>query len=575
MNNEFNSNLPPANNNDEFKDVNSQLHQTSNTNNFFQPEKTVENNNMNMSDPFQQASMPTNNNMGMSDSFQQQTTTEAVNPVQQHNTHGSLMENGLPTTSSLPNNNQNGGGTDNAISNNQPQPSKKKSGIGGTIVMIIVLLGFAAAIGYIYWLNKPKNIFLTFFNNTYNDFYTYIEQYKSDRMKELSKNNVITYNTNIKFNANMDKMSELDNLINKLNINYILGVDQKNEKMSFKLDTKFDKEELINLELYNYSNLLYLYVDEALDKYIQIDNVDPASINNEETKSEIIYLIEKIKGLFISSLKDEYFSKEDEGIIINNQTVDTKKTTLIINDKRLKEILTFIINGLKNDNRSIKAIITIKNSNMSETELLKKLDELLEKYKKPDLILDGEISLDIYSKGLFNEVVKYNLIMKYKDDSGELKDMRFSYIVYREGNQDVKEIIFKEGIISKAGLLIKVSDNKTTYDLQLYDNNGGETINSIFDIQKEITEVIIDKEFNYKTNINILIKDNSDVEEKKINIGIIIDTNVIVGGELEEIDASKIVNIKDLTEEEKLMIMMKYFNIFNLLPIEYNPLGEI
>lgn len=622
MNNEFNSNFPPIND-DENNNNNNEFYQS--RNNFIRSQSAVENNNINMADSFQQAPTFQNDNINVSNSIEENNNIELISfnelnvqtnenmsmnsSVQNEVELNNLVNNGemntqvqkdyiIPessninppapepveeqnspsyettTTSEEPNNTLSNNDNQDEANKNTTEPIEKKSSVAGTIITILILLVFAAIIGYLFWSNKPKNIFVTSINKMYSDFNTYVKDFKSNRIVELSRNNVIIYNTNIKVDSDVSELDEFADLLKGLTINYILGMDQKNEKMNINFDIKSDENELMNLKLYNESNLLYL-LDEKLDKYIIIDNVDPSIINKEKTKDEILYLIEKVKDLFIKSLKEEYFDKEEESLIINNEVVDTKKTTLMINDKRLKEILIFIINGLKSDEHSIEAIITINNSNINKEEILEIFDKILEECKKQDLLLDGEIILELYSKGLFNKVVKYNLMIKYNDNYGKLKDTRISYVLYTEKNKAVKEIMFKKGIIAKAKLLIKSGDDKNTYDLILYDSIGEEISNIIFDIKSKKTELVIDKKFNNKIDVNILIKDISRVENKNdINIGVSIDTDIIVGGELEEIDDSKVVRIDDLTEEEQLTFIMKYFSIFGLLPTEYNPLME-
>lgn len=623
MNNEFNSNFPPINDDKNNNNNNNEFYQS--RNNFIRSQSAVENNNINMADSFQQAPTFQNDNINVSNSIEENNNIELISfnelnvqtnenmsmnsSVQNEVELNNVVNNGemnpqvqkdyiMPgssninppapepveeqnspsyettTTSEEPNNTLSNNDNQGEANKNTTEPIEKKSSVAGTIITILILLVFAAIIGYLFWSNKPKNIFVTSINKMYSDFNTYVKDFKSNRIVELSRNNVIIYNTNIKFDSDVSELDEFADLLKGLTINYILGMDQKNEKMNINFDIKSDENELMNLKLYNESNLLYL-LDEKLDKYIIIDNVDPSIINKEKTKDEILYLIEKVKDLFIKSLKEEYFDKEEESLIINNEVVDTKKTTLMINDKRLKEILIFIINGLKSDEHSIEAIITINNSNINKEEILEIFDKILEECKKQDLLLDGEIILELYSKGLFNKVVKYNLMLKYNDNYGKLKDTRISYVLYTEKNKAVKELMFKKGIIAKAKLLIKSGDDKNTYDLILYDSIGEEISNIIFDIKSKKTELVIDKKFNNKIDVNILIKDISRVENKNdINIGVSIDTDIIVGGELEEIDDSKVVRIDDLTEEEQLTFIMKYFSIFGLLPTEYNPLME-
>jgi hypothetical protein len=528
MNNEFNSNFPPINddenNNNNNNNNNNEFYQS--RNNFIRSQSAVENNNINMADSFQQAPTFQNDNINVSNSIEENNNIELISfnelnvqtnenmsmnsSVQNEVELNNLVNNGemntqvqkdyiMPessninppapepveeqnspsyettTTSEEPNNTLSNNDNQDEANKNTTEPIEKKSSVAGTIITILILLVFAAIIGYLFWSNKPKNIFVTSINKMYSDFNTYVKDFKSNRIVELSRNNVIIYNTNIKVDSDVSELDEFADLLKGLTINYILGMDQKNEKMNINFDIKSDENELMNLKLYNESNLLYL-LDEKLDKYIIIDNVDPSIINKEKTKDEILYLIEKVKDLFIKSLKEEYFDKEEESLIINNEVVDTKKTTLMINDKRLKEILIFIINGLKSDEHSIEAIITINNSNINKEEILEIFDKILEECKKQDLLLDGEIILELYSKGLFNKVVKYNLMIKYNDNYGKLKDTRISYVLYTEKNKAVKEIMFKKGIIAKAKLLIKSGDDKNTYDLMLYDSIGEELV---------------------------------------------------------------------------------------------------
>lgn len=464
----------------------------------------------------------------------------------------------------------------NSVNNNQdisPKDINNKSDLVGTVLTIIVLLVVFSFLGYMYLMSKPKNVFLTSFNSSYKGLLSSFSLLKDTKIRDLSQNNVVTSNTELKFNVNAPEELDLSiDFLNDLNINYVFGQDIKNKQLNFKIKALYDSQDIVDIELYSIENLLYVYMEQLFDKYIKIEDINLTATDNESSTEAFLYLIEKTKSLFIASLNDEYFSQEKEIIVLNEEEINTTETVFILNDKRIKEVLTYIITGLKKDQKSLEAILTVQKNygfKMSKTELINKLDDELAKYKKNDKIFHGELHFYIYSKGLFNKAVKYELVFKSDEKEDFQDDIRVSYVPFHDNNKNLQEIVIKRGFIARVKLLIEVADNNNIYTLFVYDDDGGETLKLDCNIKKEHNEVTLGKEFNFKTMVILsAVIDGIDYGQMEITA----DTNVIVGGQLASFDRSNAVDINDLTSEEQAGIMeilmgtFKYLNFFNPSP---------
>lgn len=372
------------------------------------------------------------------------------------------------------------------------------------ILIIIVIAGFCFYYGFI--LNKaskPKNVYDKVIDKIDENIFKYFEldkdylvgddfQISGDIKYELEG---AYYLQNSAVNPDDIKIyNKINNLNNsKTTYTYI----QNNEENKLYKDVKqtIGEEEVLLKKTLIEDTTEYVYINGVSDKYINNGtNIYFENISNSNTtKDNIEYLHQVVLNSFKASLEEKYFEKSKKKVNVNDQYKDTYQMSIMIDDKRLKEILNSVIKSIKKDQRANDIVsgfyIDFENYKISDKE------RILDKNEK--------YLINIYTDKIWFNPVKYEIIHLNNNEretyayTGDLEG-RLTYIKNDE---------FKYGI--------DVSINHKTY-LFAFNNASGKNIGKIkLDKNSGMYNLDVDLSLDNKTYLVTYSSKYKDLKKKE------------------------------------------------------------
>ena len=348
------------------------------------------------------------------------------------------------------------------------------------IVLITCLIGL-----YVILFTKDSAIISSLLNNINMEITSNLKSLNTLKEK-INKGMIINAKidtTNLEY-ANLKDYNYLFTLSNKDN-NYTGEFTIEKEDKVFKTDYVY------------LDNSLYLK-NEAYYYPLKWDNpysLNPLSINYNNLNNNI----EVLKNYLINNLKYSRSEKSKEEI--NGEKLKVLK--IYFTEKEINEGLKNMFSTLKGDSELLKSIA--KNLSTTEEEVVKVLNQ--------EITYQGDITLDIYTKGLFQEFVGFKI------EGNDNKSIEYlitgdTKSLYINGNSKIsitkstdKLLIYKDDI---KVLDIKYSMNKDkTLDFQLsniINNYQGSII--LKDVDSTTKEMIFSIKDTNKSDINLEITMN-------------------------------------------------------------------
>ncbi len=439
------------------------------------------------------------------------------------------------------------------------------------IIPIILLIG-AGIYGLSYYASKPRIIFAASIFTSYDEISNSINSFRNARIHQLSKDNVVISKSDINFrlDSNVGEIGEaatLFDIFKNINITSTYGIDMQNKESKFNFDATYEGEELLSFELFNKDDVLFFYMEQLFDKYIEIENYNTSSVygGNEE---DIKYLSNKIKNLLVGSLKDSYFVQEEVTIQIDNEDIKTTKNTLNLTPKVINEMSIYMIEGFKQDDKAINALVKFlpneenKSESALKVELIDELTKVLDELKSAEIeVSENNAYFTLYGYGILNIPIKYELKTSITNYYGFQEEIEIIYIRYK----GIKEATIIQDGIELGTLSIDAVDNKQIYTIELNDTLGNPVSIIVCEIIKEEIEITKNKEYETNVVIELSIKDVETNDEIAMTVDV--NTKTTIGGSLSMDREIDIVKLDDLTEFEQMIISDNLTNIIN----SFNP----
>lgn len=348
------------------------------------------------------------------------------------------------------------------------------------IVLITCLIGL-----YVILFTKDSAIISSLLNNINMEITSNLKSLNALK-EEINKGMIIEAKidtTNLEY-TNLKDYNYLFTLSNKDN-NYTGEFTIEKEDKVFKTDYAY------------LDNSLYLK-NEAYYYPIKWDNpysLNPLSINYSNLNNNI----EVLKNYLINNLKYSRSEKSKEEI--NGEKLKVLK--IYFTEKEINEGLKNMFSTLKGDSELLKSVA--KNLSTPEEEVVKVLNQ--------EITYQGDITLDIYTKGLFQEFVGFK-IEGNDNKSIEYLITEDTKSLYINGNSKIsitksadKLLIYKDDI---KVLDIKYSMNKDkTLDFQfsnIINNYQGSII--LKDVDSTKKEMIFSIKDTNKSDINLEVTMN-------------------------------------------------------------------
>ena len=374
------------------------------------------------------------------------------------------------------NNQQNISNAPTAMDNNQnsyqaPTTQEKKKGnskvgvlIAILLILVLALIGVIAT-KFIFENQNPVKALVT---NTF--------EYLEGNIKDYSQVSG-TFALKVNGNSNDNDANEIFAMLNKIDLEGTYGVDLDNKIISLDLKSNYDKEKLLNLNLYAENGIGYVYLEDIYDKYIKTDIENYDDMFKKTNKEDYKVILKSMNKAINKSLKDDYFETSKE-------TVDGKKLTktkLNLSTENQETLKNDILKSLLEDSEFLKsaATITEKTEDEIKENIQNKIDTKIEG--------NGE-TLTIYTEG--NKFVKLEL--KQESDTMEItkeSDDVYNYSITSDNETYSGTIkVTKQNENTTVSFSIKDSAN-TSYEV---------TLTTSAQYNKEISKKSIDKSIDYK-----------------------------------------------------------------------------
>ena len=351
--------------------------------------------------------------------------------------------------------------------------------------------------------------------------------------------------------------------INNLNSIVNISEDLDNKELLINLNSKINNNELINSKYYITNSTGYLYLKQFSNNYINVgsnnyfENINDKNINNYD------YLINKIIEYIPKNISDSSISQEKESTTMDDKQVKLLKTTYIIDNKELIDLINKVKNDLKKDSKS-KEIISNINKKFLDKEISNE-EEILDDdtYIKYSIYTDVfyrakklEIEVEEKSKSssISYEVLKDSTLIKVIDEGKII----IKYYIKKINNKYVVEI--KDSSNKKIGKIeFENADDRTSFNYQSLDDIYKTDITFV----RNLTN--IKKNKSYKSNMLLSIN-VTDVKtaEKYLILDLNLDSDVSNKCNISE-DVSKALIKSSFSEEENNKLNNVIINIINKL----------
>ena len=369
----------------------------------------------------------------------------------------------------------------------------------------------------------------------------------------------------IKFDTNVSSLGEEAQYLKDLALSGEFGVDLKNEKLYVGANIKGEKNDLGAKVLYEDAAA---YIDATfLDKVVKVEGVEDidfeefrtyletANESINETDLDVINdMASTIQKVLVKALDSKYLEKSSGKFEVDGKKVSATKNSLVLNKESLKDIIKTVCEELLNDDKFLSDFAdTFEVEKGDVKEALKSLKDLAK-----DIELEDDILINIWTKGLLNDLVGFSVEVDDKEyfsyyengkkaelivdnhmkDSGKFKLVVNTEEVKKETNFTVK--VNGEKIAS--GTIRELSNEKIDFDISV--SSGEDEYKLSVYLTCKDTKKSISGEYKFKVNMN------DEYVEVSGSYG-------IESGSLEGFDTSDAVSYDELDEEELIENLTK------------------
>lgn len=445
------------------------------------------------------------------------------------------------------------------------------------VLSLIFILLIAIGIGLYFGWNKLNTNPITIYKNGINDIYnnlasTIKKNIKNDIELDIKKEPFVL-DINADLTSNIKELSKF----NGLNYKFNLGLDYEEKLAWLKLGINEEEQAIIGAILSFINDAGYFNSSELYAKTIKIGDYNLFNALDEvlsKTKEsvnlnaeDINYLLKTLKNLIINSLDKDKFEIETATISIKEKEYNTKKVLYTLDAKNLERTMTYIINGLKKDHKSLK-ILSSLTDNYDEDDIKITLENLLNNTNFTNF---ETLTIVLYANNLNHvlagtihladaEILRFDTINDLLTLEINIDDIKIEF----KEEKDQINISLKEQEVELGHIEIAQKDNATTINSELYIN--GLKIKGNLDLTNITNnKTTSSSDFSLNLNVNFLSKNYN----LKLDGTLTLTKNNITKIETGETNA---INIDDITKEEKAEIktklqeILKRFNLEKLIP---------
>lgn len=350
------------------------------------------------------------------------------------------------------------------------------------IVVVLLIVGIVAKVA----TSTPKAVFTSSINSVYKDVSKYLK--KADKLNETFdiKEKALYVKGDVKLSTNVEDITDEIGELKDLKVSFEGGLDLKHEELLGGFTVDGDKES-IGGTVYVTDSMAYLkttFLDEIYKT--ELDDFDLGEVleEYEEATKDIDvdpetydYLVKTVKNAVVKSLDKKSMEKSKGSFEVDGKTVKATKVSYVFTKSSTKELINKVVDILLEDDKFIDKLADC--TGMEKGDIKDALKEV--KSSAKDIDFDKEIKLNLYTKGLFNNVVGMSL--EYSDKE---------YVtVFKNGK--TTEMIFDNHVKSdQMKVVVTAVEGKKETEVTIKMNKeklGTLTI-------RELSEEVIDLDFN-------------------------------------------------------------------------------
>lgn len=458
-------------------------------------------------------------------------------------------------------------------SNNQgqydQQQSKKKKPTALIVIAAVLVICVIAALAYYFIWNNPKNIFLNAVNNEYQALSNELSKLSGN--DKLSKEDVITTSGTLDFDIQATnelqspEVTKLLEELSKLNMTVNTGVDRKNKEFAAEIMLNAEKDQLINVNMYGTKKSIYVELKNLLNKFIEVpmeEEYDNLFSDTNASIDDVDYVLNATKDSFLKNIDKKDFKQTKETIKVDGKDVKVTKTSYELNDKTATVLVEKMIKELKEDKKYVEKLASL--SRKEETEVKEEMEDALKELKEENSSSSDAVFLSIYTKGMMNEAVAYEVNAKtdYSDNKIRYTKGNTSTLVFTESGTEVLNITVKDEASNKKkitltsdtiDMTIGVEDNDNIHKY-VYTLNEKESDAKMYGTLVLNTKEVA-KNKKYQENVELeMFMDISGIT-KALTLKVNTAATTEVGKNLTIPEITNVTSIENLTEEDMNTIL--------------------
>ena len=400
-----------------------------------------------------------------------------------------------------------------------PFMEPKKKGVSGILVVLLIIMFFVAA-GCVYYF-----IFLTpdkILTKTFDGFYSEVNTLSKELDKTMKYTSVHSKGS-VTLEAKMKDLSMFDGY----KLDFDLGYDKTNKKVSADLGLSGGGEELLNVLLFAKENDGYFDVSGITPKMLKADISEFSEyiyLDKETEKIDINYLVTVMGNAFQKAMDKSKITKK----ISYGDPVEKKLGIVLTYDvdaAEYRKVVTAVFDALSTDTKALEILKTI--SSYETTDEVK--EALTEELQFMDFnIVDTKVTImtDVFT----NELLYFGI----KSSEFEMTTKEVNGVL------NLNAVALGDNAQS-----INLEYNKTSKELKMVMSVLEDGVTSTFDINVKIN---VKSDKNVEVTSTITATPDSTKQGETIKVTVV--ENSEWDAKIEDIDVSKAVLPEELTEEE-------------------------
>lgn len=275
-----------------------------------------------------------------------------VSPVEENTIINSVVSDVAPTVKAPAQSTPEAGTTPEAT-----EKPKKGGKIGLIIGGVLVVLLIAVVCWYFLVYTKPVNMF----KSTLGVFKSQLNKTLETETEPTRAS--MTFKT--KLSSSDPALQETYDKLNNLYLEVDLYTDMKSQIMQMGLLVEYKDKTLLDLDALVEKAMAYFKFEGAYDKYISMELEE--NLFEDDGSNDAAIVVDGFLTALDESLKSEYFTKVNKTITLNNEQVEVKANTLVINSSNIGTLVKDIVEKLQTNAEFVSAFSRIEGQEDEDT----------------------------------------------------------------------------------------------------------------------------------------------------------------------------------------------------------------